>query len=223
MKKLFLIFSGSALLFAACQNAPDAHQADATDAQNVTTPATGKAYAADLSQSQITWIGTKPVGKHNGTFMLKDGSLTATEDNITGGQFTIDMPTIKALDQDEEGNAKLTSHLSSDDFFDVQNHPTAVFQITSVTPGFDFANDPDSAMHKDATHTITGNLTMKGITKSISFPARVSITPAEVTADANFNIDRTQWGLVYGNDKSLGDKMIHPTVNLGIHLVGKAG
>lgn len=223
MKKFFVILSGSALLFTACQNAPEAHQADATEAQAVTTPATGKTYAVDLAQSHITWIGTKPVGKHNGTFSLKDGSLTATDNNISGGQFTIDMTSIKAIDQDEEGNTKLANHLSSDDFFDVQKHPTATFQITSVTPGVNFANDADSNLHKDATHTITGNLTMKGITKSITFPARLSINPTSLTADANFNIDRTQWGLVYGNDKGLGDKMIHPTVNLGIQLIGKAG
>lgn len=222
MKKFFVLLSGSALLFAACQNAPDAHQADATDAQAVTTPATGKTYNVDVAQSNITWIGTKPVGKHNGTFMLKDGSLTAADNSITGGQFTIDMTSIKALDQDEDGNAKLTGHLSSEDFFDVQKNPTATFQITSVTPGAPQATDSAAAM-PGATHTVTGNLTMKGVTKSISFPAKISVMPNELMADANFNIDRTQWGLVYGNDKGLGDKFIHPTVNLGIHLVGKAG
>ncbi len=155
--------------------------------------------------------------------MLKDGSLTAADNTITGGQFTIDMTSVKALDQDEEGNTKLVSHLSGEDFFDVQKHPTATFQITSVTPGATFANDADSNLHKDATHTITGNLTLKGVTKSITFPARISVMPSEMTADANFNIDRTQWGIVYKSDKSLGDKIIHPTVNLGIHLVGRAG
>jgi polyisoprenoid-binding protein YceI len=72
---------------------------------------------------------------------------------------------------------------------------------------------------KDATHTITGNLTLKGTTKSITFPAKVAVNDNVVTADANFNIDRTQWGLVYGNDQSLGDKFIRPTVNIQLHLV----
>lgn len=72
---------------------------------------------------------------------------------------------------------------------------------------------------KEATHTVTGNLTLKDITKSITFPAKIAMAENQVTADANFNIDRTQWGIVYGNDKSLGDKMIASEVNMQLHLV----
>lgn len=222
MKNLLSLLAGSALLFASCTSAPEAPKAEATDAQAVTAPTEGKTYTADLAQSNIGWVGTKPVGKHNGTFMLKDGSVMATTDAITGGQFTIDMASLKALDQDAEGNGKLAGHLSSPDFFDATKFPTATFQITEVKAGTAGITDT-AGMMKDATHTITGNLTMKGVSKSISFPAKVSITPAELMADANFNIDRTQWGLVYGNDKSLGDKFINPMVNLTIHFVGKAG
>lgn len=72
---------------------------------------------------------------------------------------------------------------------------------------------------KDATHTITGNLTLKNVTKSISFPAKVSQANGVITADANFTFDRTQWNLSYGNDKSYKDKFIHPDVTLKIHTV----
>ena len=222
MKKTFLSFSAAALLLmASCTSAPDAAQADATEAQAVTTPATGVTYNVDLAQSSIGWVGTKPVGKHNGTIMLKDGTLVATESNITGGKFDIDMTSLKAMDQDEEGNTKLGGHLSSPDFFDVAKYPTATFEVTEVKAGTTGLNAEPEHL-KDATHTITGNLTMKGVTKSISFPARVSMNNG-VTADANFNIDRTQWGLVYGNDKSLGDKFINPIINLNLHLVARAG
>ena len=223
MKNLLSLLAGSALLLASsCTSAPDAPKAEATDAQAVAAPAEGKTYTADLAQSNVAWVGTKPVGKHNGTFMLKDGSVMANETLITGGQFTIDMTSIKALDQDAEGNGKLGGHLSSPDFFDVQKFPTGTFQITEVKAGTAGLTDT-AGMMKDATHTITGNLTMKGVSKSITFPAKVSITPADLMADATFNIDRTQWGLVYGNDKGLGDKFINPIVNLTIHFVGKAG
>ena len=90
------------------------------------------------------------------------------------------------------------------------------FVITSITEGVQ--NTEDLVM-KDATHTITGNLTLKGITKSITFPAKVNVADNKITADANFNIDRTQWNIVYGNDESLGDKFIRPEVNLQVHLV----
>lgn len=222
MKNSFLLLAGSALLFASCASAPNAPKAETTDAKAVTAPATGKTYVADVAQSSIAWIGTKPVGRHNGTFQLKDGSLTATDNTLTGGQFTIDMTSIKALDQDAAGNAKLTGHLSSADFFEVEKYPTATFRITEAQPGIAGVTDADSNLLKGATHTITGNLTMKGVSKSIRFPAKVSINPTDLMADANFNIDRTQWGLVYGNDKGLGDKFIHPTVNLNLHLVAKA-
>ncbi len=209
------------LLMASCASAPDAAQANATDAQAVTTPATGVTYNVDLAQSNIGWVGTKPTGKHNGTIMIKDGTLVADGQNITGGKFNIDMVSLKAVDQDEEGNTKLGGHLSSEDFFDVTKHPTATFQITEVKLGTAGLNAEPEHL-KDATHTITGNLTMKGVEKSISFPARVSMENG-VTADANFNIDRTQWGLNYKSDKSLGDKMINAIINLNLHLVARAG
>jgi polyisoprenoid-binding protein YceI len=222
MKKTFLSFSAAALLLmASCASAPDAAQVNATEAQAVTTPATGVTYNVDLAQSNIGWVGTKPTGKHNGTIMLKDGTLVADQTNITGGKFTIDMTSLKALDQDTEGNTKLGGHLSSADFFDIAKFPTATFEITEVKAGTaGLTVEPEHL--KDATHTITGNLTMKGVTKSISFPARVS-TNNGVTADANFNIDRTQWGLSYGAEKSLGDKMINSIINLNLHLVARAG
>lgn len=221
MKKIFLSVSAAALLLASCTSAPDAPKAEATEAQAVEAPAAGTTYNVDLAQSSIGWVGTKPVGKHNGTIMLKDGNLVATNSGITGGKFNIDMTSLKALDQDAEGNGKLGGHLSSPDFFDVAKYPTATFEVTEVKTGTAGLNAEPEHL-KDATHTITGNLTLKGVTKSISFPARVSMDNG-VTADANFNIDRTQWGLVYGNDKGLGDKFINPIINLNLHLVARAG
>ena len=217
MKKTILALSAATLLFTACQDAPKADNAEATDAQHVDSTATGATYNADLAQSTIQWTGTKPTGQHVGTFNLKSGSVTVADNNITGGKFVIDINSIKITDKDTNGTSNLKGHLLSPDFFDAANHNEGSFEITGVTPGVDTANK-DLVM-KDATHTITGNLTLKGTSKSISFPAKVAITDANVTADANFNIDRTQWGLNYGNDKSLGDKFIRPTVNLVLHLV----
>lgn len=215
MKKLvFPIIAGS-LFIASCQNAPEADNAEATDAQEVTAAA-GKTYATDVAQSKVEWIGTKPVGQHHGTFNLQNGTLVVSENALTGGSFTVDVKSVAPDDQDAEGNSKLQGHLLSADFFDAEKHPTGTFEITSVTPG---VANTETLVMKDATHTITGNLTLKGITKSITFPAKVVVTDNNVTADANFNIDRTQWEIVYGNDQSLGDKFIRPEVNLQVHLV----
>ncbi len=219
MKKLAILLTAGTMAFASCQNAPKADKANATDAQAVTTPATGNTYKADLAQSRVEWTGTKPVGKHHGTFMLKDGSLTADNNNITGGKFAIDVKTLKADDQDSAGNAKLGGHLLSPDFFDAAKFPKSTFEITAVKSGVDTTAQGGQVMMKDATHTITGNLTLKGVSKSISFPAKVAMAGNQITTEANFNIDRTQWGMSYGNDKSLQDHFIHPEVNLQLHIV----
>lgn len=202
-------------MFVSCSDAPKADSAEVTEAQNV-EQASGITYNANLSESKVEWIGTKPVGRHHGTFTLKDGNLVVSGDDLTGGSFIIDINSITPDDQDAEGNAKLQGHLKSGDFFNVEQYPEGTFEITNVTEG---VQNTDELVMKDATHTITGNLTLKGITKSITFPAKIYMEGDKITADANFNIDRTQWNIVYGNDESLGDKFIRPEVNLQVHLV----
>lgn len=211
---LFPILAGT-LLFASCADAPKADEAETTEAQEVSNT-TSTTHSADVSASTIEWVGTKPVGQHHGTFQIAEGSLAFHEGTIHGGSFVIDVASITPDDQNDEYNAKLQGHLQSADFFEVEKYPTATFEITNVTEGVEQTED---LIMKDATHTVTGNLTMKGVTKSITFPAKVNVNGSTVMADANFNIDRTNWGLVYGNDESLGDKFIRPTVNLQLHLV----
>ena len=216
--KLFSILA-AASLFAACQNAPEADEAKVGDAQEVKA-AGGETYPADLAQSTVQFTGTKPVGKHDGVFTLKEGSLSVDGQNITGGRFVVDISTLQITDKDTARTSMLRGHLMSPDFFEAEKYPTATFEITNVTPGAPAANG-EELMMKDATHTITGNLTLKDTTRSITFPAKVQMSNGQVVADANFNIDRTQWHMVYGNDQSLGDKFIRPEVNIGLHLVAK--
>ncbi len=214
MKKLIIPIFAGAIMFTACESAPKADSAETSDAKEVEEVA-GNGYAVNLDASTIEWVGTKPVGKHHGTVQITEGTLVVENGTITGGEYMIDLSTIQPDDQGEEGNQKLGGHLKSADFFDVENHPTGKFVITGVTEGVEQSDD---LVMKDATHMITGNLTLKGETKSITFPAKVVMEDGKVLADANFNIDRTNWGLVYGNDKSLGDKFIRPEVNLDVHL-----
>ncbi len=213
-KTLLAVFAATALLNA-CTDAPKADDTTATDAQQVAQTG-GETYKADLTESKLEWIGTKPTGRHNGTIDIKDGILTAENNNISGGKFTLDITTIKPLDQEDAKNEKLRGHLLSADFFEADKYPEAVFEITNVTAGVN-TEDKDLVM-KDATHTITGNLTMKGVTKSISFPAKVTANDSQITADANFNIIRTDWGINYQSDESIQDKFIDKKVNLQLHL-----
>jgi len=132
-----------------------------------------------VDSSVITWKGAKPTGAHDGTILLKGGSLNLEEGKLTGGSFVIEMATMKNLDLDAESGAKLVGHLSAPDFFDVATYATAKFVITNVE---ETGNNL----------SVTGNLTVKDITKSITIPATL-VTEGNVTTfkSDKFNVDRT--------------------------------
>ncbi len=223
MKKFLQFFVALIIVgsMTACQSAPDAPKADAKEVKEAPAPAktAGQEFQIDTENSSVTFIGTKPVGQHTGVIKLTEGSnLTVINNAITAGKFDMDLTSFQITDIEGEGAQKLTKHLQSDDFFDVGQFPTASFEITSVKP-----SDPDpDAKTKEAskaTHTVSGNLTLKGVTKGIDFPAVLKIGAEGVKGMANFNIDRTQWGLIYGNDKSLGDRFIKPEVNIQLKIM----
>jgi polyisoprenoid-binding protein YceI len=209
-------------LMAACAQAPVADKAQTGEAQQAPAAATsGDKMAVDVAASTIAWIGTKPVGQHNGMFKLKSGELALNGGQLSGGKFVIDMNSLQVLDGDADTQAKLGGHLKAADFFETEKHPEATFEITGVQPYTAPADLAQKVLLQGATHTIAGNLTMKGVTKSVTFPAIVKATPEALVAQANFNINRTDWGLVYGNDQSLGDKFIRPEVNIALNIAAK--
>lgn len=218
MKKIILSLSTLAIL-AACNNAPKADSAQAGDKQTAAA-AEGTAFTTD-STSTVTWTGTKPVGAHTGVFSVKDGSLSVKDSNITGGSFVIDITSLhdNDLGADTVSKAKLEGHLKSPDFFDIAKFPTAKFEITGVEPfKYDSLTMKDVVL-KDATHTIKGNFTLKDSTKNISFPAKVNIADNKITAVADFNIDRTQWGLNYKGPNNPQDWFIRKEVNIKLNIV----
>lgn len=207
---------------AACTSAPDAPKADAKDAKETKAPTqTGNKLAVDTGNSSVTFIGTKPVGQHTGVVRLKENSSVSVENGaVTGGKFEMDLTSFVITDLEGEGQTKLQNHLQSDDFFDVAQYPTATFEITDVKPYTGQATEGEASKESaNATHFVSGNLTLKGVTKNISFPAGMKVMDEGVKARANFNIDRTEFGLTYGNDKSLGDRFINPLVNIQLELV----
>lgn len=177
-----------------------------------------KIYRLDMQASTVAWHGKKVTGEHNGTIAFQNGEFGVDADKITAGNFEIDMNTIINLDlTDEATNKKLVDHLKSDDFFSVEAFPTSKFEITTVAP----LND---AAKPGFNHTITGNITIRDVTKSISFPANVKIEGGVLTANADFDIDRTDFGLKYGSGKffqDIGDKMIYDNFNLKINITAK--
>ncbi len=196
--------------------------------------AEGKELTIDQAETEILWRGYKPTGQHFGHIPAVEGTLKVEGDNITGGKFTFDITklTVEDLEEGSEFHGKLWNHLQSDDFFDAANHPQATFEITDVEPftagdqisnkdQYETENTPKSESTltpENPTHWISGNLTMRGTTKNIKFPAKVNIQNGVVTAEAGFNIDRTAWGLSYNDEANAVDKakdqFIYNTVSL---------
>ena len=109
-------------------------------------------------------------------------------------------------------DTKLRPHLMSGDFFNAETFGTSRFEITNVTPYK--PKEGEKSLVEGANFTISGNLQIKDVTKNITFPARVDLDGNTLEAKANFDIDRREWQMNYGNDKTLGDKFISETVNL---------
>ncbi len=230
MKKIqhLMYVVAAALVWTGCGSAPESDKAEASEAREVAdADAASTRYNVQTQQSQITWVGSKLVGgNHEGVFTIQDGTLAVEDDRIVAGSFTIDMESLRATDEmDAEDKAKLEGHLKSEDFFKVSEYPTSKFEVTEVRP---FPADSSLSGEgeyriSNPTHLITGNLTLRGETKSITFPARIGMDNEQLTAEARFNIDRTQWNVSYGSDASVRDRIINKEVNLGIRLVASKG
>ncbi|UYQ92333.1 YceI family protein [Chitinophaga horti] len=221
-KQLTLLTTTVALFTASCQQAPKADKAQVTEPQAVQAEPQGHEYQLDKDASLLTWIGTKPTGEHKGVFKFSAGSVHANDSAVTAGSLEIDMKTLQNLDlvKDSGMKKKLEAELNGPNFFDVEKYPTAKFVITEISSFHAGAQDKEVLL-KDATHLVKGNLTLKDSTKNISFPAKIVVSAAEVNAEANFNIDRTQWGITYRADQSLQDKLINSMVNIRLNIKAK--
>lgn len=164
-------------------------------------------YTIDPQKSKITWVGKKVTGQHNGTVNLSEGTLITKGKKITGGSFTIDMTSLK----DADGSERLEKHLKNDDFFSSDKHPKATFVITTLES------------KGSNQYAVKGNLTIKGITNAIEFPATITTSKDQVTASAKILVDRTKFDIKYrsGNFfENLGDKAIEDNFELNVELVG---
>jgi polyisoprenoid-binding protein YceI len=123
------------------------------------------------------------------------------------------------MDLEQEGEmieTKLRPHLLSGDFFNAETFGTSRFEITEVKPYK--PGDNEKSLVEGANFMVSGNLQIKDVTKNISFPARIDLDGNTLEAEANFDIDRRQWQMNYGNDKTLGDKFISETVNIELDI-----
>ncbi len=179
-------------------------------------------FEIDVAASVIRWTGQNLFNYHEGTLKLAAGALVLTQGKLGKGGFTIDMNSIACDDlADSTLNAMLVAHLRTSDFFEVNEHPTASFIMTSANP------IPD-ATEGLPNHTITGDLTIRGLTRELSFPAVIAAADADhVTAQAHVQFDRTQFGSRYGSGKFfafLGKHVVNDLIHLHLKIVArKAG
>lgn len=166
----------------------------------------GQKAEINTEKSSVEWVGKKVGGKHSGNIQLKSGYLELNEGEIVAGNFVVDMTSMTNTDLKEGSAQKLVGHLKSDDFFGVETYPTAIFELTQSS-GF----NSEKA-------TVSGKITIKGKTESISF----DVVSAGNEYTASIEIDRSKFDVKYGSNKffdNLGDKAINDLFTLHVKLV----
>ena len=200
MKKTISMIALVAMGFAAVAGGPNANKQ-----QSVTV---------DTKASTFKWHAKKVTGEHMGTVNFSGGTVQVEKGVLVGGTIEMDMTSIVATDLQGEYKGKLEGHLKSEDFFAVEKFNKATLVIKKVE---------DIKGSKTAeNYTVTADLTIKGITKEVKFPAIIVVKGNSVTANADFMIDRTQWDIRYGSKsffEGIGDKAIDNEFNIKVRVV----
>ncbi len=202
----------SALLLAGCNTDPGKGKAHATvaEAASVAAPLAPAAptgsvrYVFSNDGSKLGFVGAKVTAKHEGSFSKFNGTVQIPDGDASKGQVSFEVETASVVIDPE----KLAGHLKSADFLDVEKIPKATFTSTAVKAGGE----------NGATHTITGNLSLHGVTKAISFPATVKASPDSVDVDAEFAINRKDFAIVYAGK---ADDLIRDDVLIQLKIRAK--
>ena len=217
MKKI-AILAAVAIAAVSCSNGSKADEAVTGDVQEVQAEVEATEYTI-AEGAYLKWRGFKTyvASEHIGTIGVQSGTFAMAGDQLVGGKFTIDMNSIANVDIEDEGKrGYLEGHLKSQDFFFVESFPTAVFEVVEVRE--------EAA---DATpYVVVGNLTIRGITNSIEFPANVFVEEGSVRLEAPaFSIDRTKWNVKYHDSddatiaETLKENLIDHSIELTINVV----
>ena len=192
-----LIAAGALLSLSSCKNPADSTtSAEVSEAKEASTSQGGVRY--DFSESStIGFIGSKVTGSQSGEFKTFAGHFTVKDGEPQSGEFTIDM---NSTSTEKE---KLTEHLKASDFFDVANYPESKFVVTNFSK------------KSDTSYDLSGNFTLKGVTKNITFPTTVSEKDNSVTIESDFSINRQDFGISYEGKK---DDLIRDEVVLKLNL-----
>lgn len=206
----------AATFLTSCKN-----EKTADDAKSVAESSeTAVSFTIDTTTSVIEWTGAKPAGKHTGTLMFSSGKFDLKDNKIAAGEAIINMNTITVTDLTGDDKMYLEGHLKgttedkekNDHFFNVVAHPTAKFEVTAL-------------QEKDGKSILEGNLTIKGITKSVSVPVNVTVLEDVLTIQSQeFSINRIQWNINYSSKSvfdDLKDKFINDEIALTLKITAK--
>ncbi|AEE52024.1 YceI family protein [Haliscomenobacter hydrossis] len=166
-------------------------------------------YKVDTNTSTVKWTAAKVTGKHFGKVPIKVGTLEMNKSKLVGASFEVNMAALTV--EDGGGNERLRGHLTNDDFFATDKHPTASFKATKVT-----------AKDKVGNYTVVGNMVIKNLTKSITFDANIKSEGGKVMGTAVIKLDRTDYDIKFRSGKffpDLGDKLIYDEFELEVSLV----
>ena len=201
MRKYFAISTlALAVVISACAN-PAADKPHATVSEATQTPDAAKTAGAETlaitpENSKIEFVGSKVTGSHTGGFKQFSGTIELAKEGVDKSRVTIDIDTNSIFTDTD----RLTAHLKTADFFDVPKYPKANFTSTKIEP----------ATTPSATHTVTGNLDLHGVKKSISFPATIQVAPDAASVNAEFAINRKDFGINYAGkaDDLIRDEVV---------------
>ncbi|MBP6180727.1 YceI family protein [Flavobacterium sp.] len=170
-----------------------------------TLSVTAQTKKVDATKSSISWTAKKVTGQHNGTVNLKSGALVFKGKKLAGGTFLVDMSSLTATDLQGEWQGKLNGHLKSEDFFGTEKFPTATLVFKKVS------------VKAPNVYTVTGDLTIKGITNPVTFDLATTTN----SAATSLKIDRTKYDIKYNSASifsSIGDKAIDDNFELAVAL-----
>ncbi|WP_326982794.1 YceI family protein [Chryseobacterium sp. MYb264] len=164
--------------------------------------------------SDVHWWGYKvaksEASSHDGTVKVKSGDMIMKGNQLVGGSFVLDMTSINATDLSGEYQGKLNGHLKNGDFFEVEKFPTAAFKITGVKKNDD----------KVYNSIVTGDLTVKGKTNAISFPAKISYSKGVVSLVSNkFSFDRQKFDVAYKS--TMQDVFVKDDIDMLVKVTAK--
>lgn len=170
-------------------------------------------YEVDTSSSKIRWTGSKLIGDHYGTLQLQNGSFTLEGNKLLRGNFTIDMRSLENQDLEGERREKLETWLRSEEMFYVERYPTVSFKIAAAR-----------YLSEQQQYEVKGQLTIKGISHDIVFPAIIEKSGSNLRVQAEITFDRTRWNLNYGSGglvAGVGNFAIDDEVEVAVDLIAR--